>query len=126
MKQWARLITAEIIKLQSSKCISSYIYSCAGEEESTTDVVYSGHCMIAENGKVLKEDNLCDGFIYSDIDLERINNERACYNTNMTNIEKRDYKYVNFNLGCSENLKIERFVDPRPFVPSNPKEGTGD
>ena len=112
----------DLVKLQSSKCISSYIYSCAGEEESTTDVVYSGHCMIAENGKVLKEDNLCDGFIYSDIDLERINNERACYNTNMTNIEKRDYKYVNFNLGCSENLKIERFVDPRPFVPSNPEE----
>ncbi|MDD3227500.1 MAG: NAD(+) synthase, partial [Tissierellia bacterium] len=111
----------DLVKLQSSKCISSYIYSCAGEEESTTDVVYSGHCMIAENGKVLKEDNLCDGFIYSDIDLERINNERACYNTNMTNIEKRDYKYVNFNLGCSENLKIERFVDPRPFVPSNPE-----
>ncbi|MDD2397897.1 MAG: NAD(+) synthase [Tissierellia bacterium] len=111
----------DLVKLQSSKCISSYIYSCAGEEESTTDVVYSGHCMIAENGKVLKEDNLCDGFIYSDIDLERINNERASYNTNMTNIEKRDYKYVNFNLGCSENLKIERFVDPRPFVPSNPE-----
>ena len=111
----------ELVKTQSSKCISSYVYSCAGEDESTTDVVYSGHCMIAENGKVLKEDNLCDGFIYSDIDLERINNERASYNTNMTNIEKRDYKYVNFNLGCSENLKIERFVDPRPFVPSNPE-----
>ena len=111
----------ELVKTQSSKCISSYVYSCAGEDESTTDVVYSGHCMIAENGKVLKEDNLCDGFIYSDIDLERINNERASCNTNMTNIEKRDYKYVNFNLGCSENLKIERFVDPRPFVPSNPE-----
>ena len=112
----------DLVKLQSSKCISSYIYSCAGEEESTTDVVYSGHCMIAENGKVLKEDNLCDGFIYSDIDLEKINNERVSYNTNMTNIEKRDYKYVNFNLGCSENLKLERFVEPRPFVPSNPEE----
>ena len=112
----------ELVKTQSSKCISSYVYSCAGEEESTTDVVYSGHCMIAENGKVLKEDNLCDGFIYSDIDLEKINNERVSCNTNMTNIEKRDYKYVNFNLGCSENLKIERFVDPRPFVPSNPEE----
>ena len=111
----------ELVKTQSSKCISSYVYSCAGEDESTTDVVYSGHCMIAENGKVLKEDNLCDGFIYSDIDLERINNERASYNTNMTNIEKRDYKYVNFNLGCSENLKLKRFVDPRPFVPSNPE-----
>ena len=111
-----------LVKNQSSKCITSYVYSSAGEEESTTDVVYSGLCMIAENGKILKEDNLLDGFIYSDIDLERIDNERASRNIYMADIEKRDFKYVNFNLGCSENLKLERFVDPRPFVPSNPKD----
>jgi NAD+ synthase (glutamine-hydrolysing) len=111
----------ELVKLQSSKCISSYVYSCAGEEESTTDLVYSGHCIIAENGILLEEDKICDGFIYSDIDLEQINNGRVSCNTFMTNIEKRDYKYVNFNLGCSENLKLKRFVDPRPFVPSNPE-----
>ncbi len=111
-----------LVKIHSQKCITSYVYSSAGEEESTTDLVYSGHCMIAENGKVLKEDNLCDEFIYSDIDLEKINTERSNCNIFMTCVEKRNYKHVNFNLGCSENLKLERFVDPRPFVPSAPKD----
>ena len=107
----------DLVKMQSSKCITSYVYSSSGEEESTTDLVYSGHCMIAENGKILEEDNLSNGFIYSDIDLEKINSERYNRNSYMGNIEKRNYKYVNFNLGCNEKAELERFVDPRPFVP---------
>lgn len=108
----------DLVKMQSSKCITSYVYSSSGEEESTTDLVYSGHCLIAENGKLLEEDNLSNGFIYSDIDLEKINNERPKRNSYMVNAEKRSYKYVSFNLGCNENAELERFVDPRPFVPS--------
>ena len=108
----------DLVRMQSSKCITSYVYSSTGEEESTTDLVYSGHCMIAENGKILEEDNLSNGFIYSDIDLEKINSERCNLNSYMGNIEKRNYRYVSFNLGCSEKAELERFVDPRPFVPS--------
>jgi NAD+ synthase (glutamine-hydrolysing) len=111
----------ELVKHQSSKCISAYVYSSAGEEESTTDLVYSGHCMIAENGILLEEDKVWDGFIYTDIDLEKLNNERVRSNTFIDTIEKRDYKYVAFNLGCSENLKLKRFVNPRPFIPSSPE-----
>lgn len=112
----------DLVKIQSQKCITSYVYSSASEEESTTDLVYSGHCIIAEGGKLLEEDNLCNGFIYSDIDLEKINNERYKCNIYMGNIEKRNYKYVKFNLGCNEKDELERFVDPRPFVPSNPED----
>lgn len=112
----------DLVKIQSSKCITSYVYSSSGEDESTTDLVYSGHCLIAENGKILEEDNLIDGFIYSDIDLEKINGERTNCNIYMANIEKRNYKYISFNLGCNENVELERFVDPRPFVPSNPDD----
>jgi NAD+ synthase (glutamine-hydrolysing) len=111
----------ELVKHQSSKCISAYVYSSAGEEESTTDLVYSGHCMIAENGILLEEDKVWDGFIYTDIDLEKLNNERVRSNTFIDTIGKRDYKYVAFNLGCSENLKLKRFVNPRPFIPSSPE-----
>lgn len=110
----------DLVKVQSSKCITSYVYTSAGEDESTTDSVYSGHCIIAENGNLLKEDKIIDGFIYSDIDLEIINSQRSKTNTFMTNVEKRDYKYVDFSLGCNENVRLERFIDPRPFVPSNP------
>ena len=108
----------DVVKIQSSKCFTSYVYSSSSEEESTTDLVFSGHCIIAESGRILEEDNLCNGFIYSDIDLEKINGDRASCNSYMSNIEKRNYKYVNFNLGCNENDELERFVDPRPFVPS--------
>ncbi len=111
----------DLVKIHSSKCITSYVYTSAGEEESTTDLVYSGHCILAENGKILKEDNLLDDFIYSDIDLEKVNSDRSKTNIFMSNVEKQDYKYVNFNLGCNENIKLERFVDPSPFVPSNPE-----
>lgn len=112
----------DLVKMQSSKCITSYVYTSSGEEESTTDVVFSGHCIIAEDGKILKEDNLCDGFIYSDIDIEKINNEKRSLNVYNSNIERKNYKYVNFNLGYSENLKLERFVEPRPFIPARPED----
>lgn len=112
----------DLVKIQSNKCITSYVYSSSSEEESTTDLVYSGHCLIAENGKILEEDNLINGFIYSDIDLEKINGERTNCNIYMSNVDKRNYKYVNFNLGCNENVELERFVDSKPFVPSNPED----
>ncbi len=111
-----------LVNIQSQKCITSYVYSSSSEEESTTDLVYSGHCIIAEDGKILEEDNLCDGFIYSDIDLEKINSERANCNIYMSNKEKQNYKYVSFNLGCNENDELERFIDPRPFVPSQDRD----
>ena len=111
-----------LVKIQSQKCITSYVYSSSSEEESTTDLVYSGHCIIAEDGRILEEDNLCDGFIYTDIDLEKLNSERANCNIYMSNTEKRNYKYVSFNLGYNENDELERFIDPRPFVPSNPED----
>ncbi len=108
----------DLVRIQSQKCMTSYVYSSSSQEESTTDLVYSGHCIIAEAGKILEEDNLCDGFIYSDIDLEKINGERANCNSYMSNIERKSYRYASFNLGCIENDQLERFVDPRPFVPS--------
>lgn len=108
----------DLVKMHSSKCITSYVYTSAGEDESTTDLVFSGHCMIAEDGKLLEEDKLSDGFIYSDIDLEKINSKRANCNVYMSNLERRNYKYVNFNLGCIENVELEGFVNPMPFVPS--------
>ena len=112
----------DLVRLQSSKCMTSYVYSSAGSDESTTDLVYSGHCIIAENGKILKEDKLNEGFIYADIDLEILGTERIKTTSYMSNYPKKDYKYVDFNLGCNENISLERYIDPWPFVPSNPQE----
>ena len=114
----------DIVKVQSAKCITAYAYCSAGQTESTTDVVFSGHALIAENGAVLKENRFSDesSIIYGDIDLEKLSNDRIKFNTYMGKNDKRDYQYINFNLGCNENEELERYVDPKPFVPSNQEE----
>ncbi|WMJ76251.1 MULTISPECIES: NAD(+) synthase [unclassified Sedimentibacter] len=111
----------EIVKVQSAKCITAYVYSSAGQTESTTDVVFPGHSMIAENGIILNENRFSpeSNIIYSDIDLEKISNDRAKFNTYMNKSEKLAYQYVDFELGLSEIGELEREVNPMPFVPSN-------
>jgi len=114
----------DLVKVQSAKCITAYAYCSAGQTESTTDVVFSGHALIAENGAVLKENRFSDesSLTYGDIDLEKLNNDRIKFNTYMGKNDKRDYQYINFNLGCNETEELERYVDPKPFVPSNQEE----
>lgn len=114
----------DIVKIQSAKCITAYAYSSAGESESTTDLVFSGHVLISENGVLLKEDRFKDesNIIYADIDIEKLNNERIKFNSYMGRNEKKDYKYVQFNLEYNENIELERFIDPKPFVPFDEKE----
>jgi NAD+ synthase (glutamine-hydrolysing) len=114
----------DVVRLQSAKCITSYIYAGAGQSESTTDVVFSGHAMIAENGTMLAEDRFSDEncMVYSDIDLNKLTNERIKFNTYMGRYEKMNYSYVEFDLGYSEGTELKRHIDPLPFVPSNEEE----
>ncbi|WP_313345495.1 NAD(+) synthase [Sedimentibacter sp.] len=114
----------DIVRIQSSKCMTSYCFASAGQSESTTDVVSSGHALIAENGLILNEDRFSaeSSIIYADIDLEKLKNDRVKFNSYMGRIEKKDYKYVNFELGYSENLQLDRCIDKYPFVPSNVEE----
>ncbi|WP_291649251.1 NAD(+) synthase [Clostridium sp.] len=115
-----------LISNQSARCMSAYIYSSAGVHESTTDLLFSGHMLIAENGTVLKENERFqrnNEIIYSCVDVFRLNSER------LKNISFRDAsrivpfeaEVINFNY---KNIKIDnfdRFVDKHPFVPSNTK-----
>ncbi len=114
----------DIVKIQSAKCITAYAFASAGQTESTTDVVFSGHAMISENGVVLKEDRFSmeSSIIYGDIDIEKLMNDRVKFNTYMGRHEKLNYQYINFELGYSENEDLEREIDPKPFVPSNVEE----
>lgn len=114
----------EIVKVQSAKCIAAYAYSSSGQTESTTDVVFSGHALIAENGSIISEDRFSEksSIIYGDVDLEKLTNDRVKRNTFMGRHEKLNYSYINFRLGFSENDDLEKEVDPRPFVPSDLEE----
>ncbi|MCQ2221097.1 MAG: NAD(+) synthase [Prevotella sp.] len=107
----------DLVVSQSARLICAYIYASAGNGESTQDVVYSGHHIIAENGSILNQSPLfSDGLIDADIDLERLAADRRRMTTFETDAGNR-YHRVSFHL---EEIKLEltRSFSPTPFIPS--------
>jgi len=109
----------ELVSGQSARLLCAYLYASAGEGESTQDVVYSGHCMIAENGHILAESKrFCESVTYSEIDVNRLEEERRRMSTFRT---EDTHDFIPFHLDVEETA-LTRFVDPAPFVPSNQAE----
>ena len=110
-----------LIKSQSARLLAGYVYCSAGEGESSTDLVFSGHNLIAENGSILKESpRFGHGMICADLDVSRLKAERR----RMTTFEMEDaadYVRIPFSLSLRE-LELERFIDPAPFVPSRQED----
>lgn len=109
----------ELIKMQSIKTISGYVYSSSGINESSTDLLFSGSSLIYENGKLLSENNRFDfnsNLIYSDIDIKRLVNDRR---KNTSFISNTDKEYRNICFTTSKNNFISRKYSKYPFVPSN-------
>ena len=106
----------ELVCGQSARLISAYIYASAGEGESTQDLVFAGHNMIAENGRMLAEsERFGHGVIYTEIDVEKLTAERRRMTTFVT--EDHDSE-VTFELE-QEETKLTRYIDPAPFVPGD-------
>ncbi len=112
----------ELIANQSARCICGYVYAGASVYESTTDLVFSGATLVAENGAVLAEgerfsrDNV---ITIADIDVEKLNALRqknmsfnSCYNYSITDLG-------NTKINNKSNDLKYRFVDPYPFVPAD-------
>ena len=101
---------------QSAKLICAYVYADAGQGESTTDYVYSGHDLIAENGTILAESPLFyTGFIDADIDLQLLWQER-CHTSCWNHVSTPSYQKVSFSLPIIY-LHLERTVQANPFLP---------
>lgn len=110
----------DLVKGQSARLVCGYIYANAGEGESTQDVVYSGHNLIAENGILLKESKrFTSGIIYSELDVKKLIAERRRMNT--FEQVNEGYQEILFSIDMEETT-LTRFIDPMPFVPGN-KEG---
>ncbi|MCD8158682.1 MAG: NAD(+) synthase [Clostridiales bacterium] len=106
----------DLVKNQSARLISGYVYTCAGEGESTTDVVYSGHNLICENGRIIRENNIFEkGMIIGDIDTGLLDTERRRNTTFET--YTGNYEYITFPYMWAENDGLLREIDPMPFVP---------
>ncbi len=105
-----------LVKSQSARLLSAYVYTSAGLGESTQDLVFSGHNLICENGSILAESKrFTTGIIYADVDLQKMENERAKANTFVG--EDNCEKYV-FHLPVKD-LKLNRHFSKTPFVPTN-------
>lgn len=106
-----------LISGQSSRTIAGYIYANAGEGESTTDVVFSGHNIIAENGSILKESpRFQNGMICSEIDIHRLHSERR-KNTTFQMAKERTLPCILFQTRITPTVLTRKF-SPSPFLPS--------
>ncbi len=106
----------ELVTGQSGRLICGYVYASAGEGESTTDLVFSGHNLIAENGVLLKETKLFENqTILSEIDVFSLASERQ---KNTSFPKYNEVKTVEFEMEIS-HTELTRFYSPTPFVPSD-------
>ncbi len=106
---------------QSGRLICGYIYANAGEGESTTDLVFAGHNLIAENGVILKESGrFRNGAVYSEIDLKRLMSERR-RNTTFRPAAEHVLKRIPFEIGV-EDTALTRKIPSSPFVPAREED----
>ncbi|MBQ3219971.1 MAG: NAD(+) synthase [Clostridia bacterium] len=105
----------ELVKNYSNKITSAYILANAGDGESTTDCVYSGHSMIAENGVILAESApFNNGLTLSQVDLESIDYQRTKNFNQSFDLIKKDYYYVGFSV--EKEINVERKYSKIPFI----------
>ena len=111
-----------LISGQSARMIAGYVYANAGAGESTTDLVFGGHNIIAENGMVLKESRrYMNDVIYSEIDVHRLLNERRKNTTFQQMSGKHFLVTVPFEIE-KEETELTRSISQMPFIPEDEKE----
>ncbi|MEZ3425819.1 MAG: NAD(+) synthase [Lachnospiraceae bacterium] len=110
-----------LVKSSSARLLAGYVYASAGEGESTQDLVFGGHNIIAENGVVLSQAKRfsCES-VYADIDIFRLRTERRRMSTFGQKADK-EYVVVPFALK-QEETRLERTFNRMPFVPSDRTE----
>jgi len=112
-----------LVSQQSARCMSGYVYSSCGFGESTTDVVFGGNGLIYENGTLLAASerfSLKEQLVISEIDVERIRNERrinTTYSANQAYTKNEEMKHVSTELVNQRDLILTRPIEAHPFVP---------
>ncbi len=106
-----------LVKAQSAKTVCGYVYADAGEGESTTDLVFSGHDLIVEDGEILAESALFQsGLTVSEIDVDKICFERRRVNTFSDSRAPSDYVEVSFET-LTAPAPLTRNISAHPFLP---------
>ena len=133
--RWRR----DLIASQSGRCIAAYAYASSGAGESTSDLVFGGHCLIAENGSLIGQSRrigdgqspewIGESSITCDVDLERLAHDRRVVGSFDDVAERRDLNYRTVVLFPGREPReapksLKRYVDAHPFVPSEHAELT--
>lgn len=106
----------DLVRQQSARLACAYVYADAGTGESTQDLVFAGHDLIAENGTLLAESRrFTEGVVYADIDLERLAYERRRMNT----FGAAETGVFSFSLPAADCDLADRHFPRLPFVPEN-------
>ncbi|NUM36119.1 MAG: NAD(+) synthase [Candidatus Brocadiae bacterium] len=109
-----------LVQSQSGRCLSAYCYASSGAGESTTDLVFSGHCMIAENAMILEETtrfSFDTQIAIADIDIQKLVNERRKSNNFSQPKNASKFRIVEFGVKEKAVEKLFRSVSCTPFVP---------
>ncbi len=111
-----------LVEQQSARCIAGYVYSSAGAGESSTDLLFGGNGIIAENGNIIAAADrfsLEPQLTVGDIDIELLRNHRL-RTTTFGGGSAEAIHQTRINLNIRHTNTLERYVDPAPFVPSDP------
>lgn len=117
----------ELVKNQSARCIAAYVYCSAGPTESTNDLVFGGHSLIAENGSILAES---DRFKSTDrtiaLDIQKLDLERSktgSFSQNKKFLGQREYRIIDAKVlpkNFSKDRRcLRRPVNAHPFLPGS-------
>jgi NAD+ synthase (glutamine-hydrolysing) len=114
-----------LVEAQSARCLAAYLYASAGSGESSTDLVFSGHSLVAEYGQVLAETERFrfeSTMAVADVDLERLAGERLRLSSFAASRPQRHYRQVPIAVGDFADKTLRRPVSRSPFVPSQSGE----
>ena len=113
----------KLVSMQSAGAVCAYLYADAGEGESTTDLVFAGHDLVAENGTLLSETKRFEsGMAVTEIDFGKLVSERRRITTFQTADElRKEYVSVPFSLSMEETA-LTRIFGRTPFVPVRKEE----
>lgn len=116
-----RAYRTSLVTSQAARCYAAYAYASAGPTESTSDTVYSGHCLVSECGELLADSGtLClkGAWAIADVDLERIAAERRISATFKQHASVADFRRVEFTQKTREQHSITHTINKHPFVPA--------
>ena len=113
-----------LICQQSARCMAGYVYASSGFGESSTDLVFAGNGIIAENGNLLAESPrfmMEEQLVISEIDIDTLQNDRQVNTSFMygtSGLPKEKAQVVDFQVRIPDGFSLTRPVDPHPFTPS--------